>query len=408
MPRAPRRHGREVHRRRGHGRLRRPSAPRGRRAARGPRRDRDARRGSPRSNGELERDYGVALEVRIGVNTGEVVTGEAAGQRLVTGDAVNVAARLEQAAAPGEILLGERRTRSRGTRSRSSRSSRSRSRARPSRSRRTACVARRSRAPGFERRLDAPLVGRRDELARVRAAFDAAVDERRCRARDRGRPARHRQVPSRRARSPASSATRRQCSRGRCLPYGEGITYWPLREIFGAAGAEDELDAALAGRRAEDVFWAVRKALETRTGAAARARRSRTSTGPSRRSSTCSSTSPTGRATRRFCCSASLARSCSTRPGVAAATERDLPRTAVGGRGGQADRELLAARRSTTTRSPDPRGRRGKPALRRAAPRDDRGGRRRGARPVDDPGAARRPRSTGSPTRSARSSSGPP
>ena len=42
---------------------------------------------------------------RIGVNTGEVVTGTA--ERLATGDAVNVAARLEQAAAPGEILIGE-------------------------------------------------------------------------------------------------------------------------------------------------------------------------------------------------------------------------------------------------------------------------------------------------------------
>src|ERR671939_261751 len=44
------------------------------------------------------------LTARIGVNTGEVVTGE--GDTLVTGDAVNVAARLEQAAAPGEVLIG--------------------------------------------------------------------------------------------------------------------------------------------------------------------------------------------------------------------------------------------------------------------------------------------------------------
>jgi class 3 adenylate cyclase len=44
------------------------------------------------------------LEVRIGVNTGEVVTGTE--ERLATGDAVNVAARLEQAAQPGEVLLG--------------------------------------------------------------------------------------------------------------------------------------------------------------------------------------------------------------------------------------------------------------------------------------------------------------
>src|SRR6478735_4550182 len=56
-------------------------------------------------NEELERGYGTRLELRIGVNTGEVVTGTE--ERLATGDAVNVAARLEQAAGPGEILIGE-------------------------------------------------------------------------------------------------------------------------------------------------------------------------------------------------------------------------------------------------------------------------------------------------------------
>src|SRR5207244_1592250 len=57
---------------------------------------------------ELERDWQVRLDTRTGINSGEVVTGDpAAGQALVTGDAVNVAARLEQAAPPGEILIGE-------------------------------------------------------------------------------------------------------------------------------------------------------------------------------------------------------------------------------------------------------------------------------------------------------------
>src|SRR6266511_5004897 len=51
------------------------------------------------------RDAVDELELRIGVNTGEVVTGS--GETLVTGDAVNVAARLEQAAQPGEVLIGE-------------------------------------------------------------------------------------------------------------------------------------------------------------------------------------------------------------------------------------------------------------------------------------------------------------
>src|SRR6476659_7853165 len=55
-------------------------------------------------NDDLARDYGTTLEVRIGVNTGEVVTGTE--ERLATGDAVNVTARLQQAAQPGEVLLG--------------------------------------------------------------------------------------------------------------------------------------------------------------------------------------------------------------------------------------------------------------------------------------------------------------
>src|SRR5213080_3222205 len=58
-------------------------------------------------NGELEREWGVRIAARIGVNTGETVVGDSSsGPTLLTGDAVNVAARLEQAAGPGEILIG--------------------------------------------------------------------------------------------------------------------------------------------------------------------------------------------------------------------------------------------------------------------------------------------------------------
>src|SRR4249919_932995 len=65
----------------------------------------ELRGGLAELNEELERSYGTRLELRMGVNTGEVVTGTE--ERLATGDAVNVAARLEQAAQPGEVLLGE-------------------------------------------------------------------------------------------------------------------------------------------------------------------------------------------------------------------------------------------------------------------------------------------------------------
>src|SRR4249919_438324 len=68
----------------------------------------DMRDGLAALNEELERDRGVAIEVRIGVNTGEVVAGASATDTaIVTGDAVNVAARLEQHAAPGDVLIGE-------------------------------------------------------------------------------------------------------------------------------------------------------------------------------------------------------------------------------------------------------------------------------------------------------------
>jgi class 3 adenylate cyclase len=57
-------------------------------------------------NEDLERQHGVRLLVRTGINTGEVMAGDPrAGQAFVSGDSVNVAARLEQVAPPGETLL---------------------------------------------------------------------------------------------------------------------------------------------------------------------------------------------------------------------------------------------------------------------------------------------------------------
>ena len=61
-------------------------------------------------NPEFEHHYGVTLRVRIGVNTGEVIApaSDDASQAIVAGDAVNVAARLEQAARPRSVLVGRR------------------------------------------------------------------------------------------------------------------------------------------------------------------------------------------------------------------------------------------------------------------------------------------------------------
>jgi class 3 adenylate cyclase/tetratricopeptide (TPR) repeat protein len=233
-------------------------------------------------NAELEPELGVRLDARFGVNTGTVVASDpASGSTFITGDAVNLAKRLEQAAGPGEILVGTatyplvkdavtvgpRETfRVKGKRQEVMRW-------------RLEEVD--AQAAGVRRRFDAPLVGRHPDLARMRAAFDRAASSGRCQlltmtgAAGVGKSRLARELLD----GLAGEATRLT---GQCLPYGDGITFWPLAQIVDQAGAEAglvevlaeeadgdlvaELVKAAIGRTdatgGEEMFWAVRRYLE--------------------------------------------------------------------------------------------------------------------------------------------------
>ncbi|MEW6060035.1 MAG: adenylate/guanylate cyclase domain-containing protein [Actinomycetota bacterium] len=182
-------------------------------------------------NKELERDQGANLECRIGISTGEVVAGDAsARQALVTGDPVNVAARLEQVAPVGEVLLSDTTLRlvrdavvteilgPLELRGKSDRVPAHR------------LVAIHAGAAGFARRLDSPLVGRSRQLAQLRQAFEDVTAERVCHLFTiLGPPG----VGKSRLVQEAIEGFALEATvlRGRCLSYGEGITYWPLAEI---------------------------------------------------------------------------------------------------------------------------------------------------------------------------------
>ena len=193
-------------------------------------------------NKELERDRGVTLASRIGVNTGEVVAGDpAAGQMLVTGDAVNTAARLEQAAAPGEILIGEetyRLTRD-AVRAEPAEPIPAKGKNEPVPAYRLEDVT--AGAAGHHRRLDAPIVGRDRELALLRQAFERVTTDHSCHLFTVLGPAGA--GKTRLVEEFAGQVTAATILRGRCLAYGDGITFWPVVELVGQAAGLSILDA---------------------------------------------------------------------------------------------------------------------------------------------------------------------
>ena len=188
----------------------------------------EMREGLRELNKELERDFGVELESRIGVNTGEVVTGTGA-ETLATGDAMNAAARLEQAAAPGEVLVGADTyalVRD-AVEAEPVPPIAVRGKAEAVRAYRLAGV---TGSHGIARRFDTPMVGRERELRMLREALDRAVSDRACvlftliGAAGVGK--------SRLIEEFLTGRDGVRVLRGRCLPYGEGITYWPVVEML--------------------------------------------------------------------------------------------------------------------------------------------------------------------------------
>jgi tetratricopeptide (TPR) repeat protein len=207
----------------------------------------------------------LGLKGRIGVMTGEVVTGTE--ERLATGDAVNVAARLEQAAQPGEVLIGRPTLALVGEAAD----------AEPIES--LELKGKTEPVPAYRllRVRDAPerlhrarFVGRERELGIVREVWERVVSERRCELvtviGDAG-------VGKSRLATELLEAIEATVVIGRCPPYGEGITYWPVVEVLKQLDALPPDETAAEAIRsllrdsevatsAEEIAWAFRKTLE--------------------------------------------------------------------------------------------------------------------------------------------------
>jgi class 3 adenylate cyclase/tetratricopeptide (TPR) repeat protein len=193
-----------------------------------------------RYSAELWHRRGTTFEVRIGVNTGEVVVGDvSAGSSFVSGDVVNVAARLEQSAAAGEIRVGEETLRLvRDAVAAEPLELDLRGKSAPVAAYRLVEV--RGGVPGVARRMGAPLVGRAQELDALRQAVARAVNEMSCQLVTVVGPA---GVGKSRiaVQLAAEAEDEMTVLRGRCLPYGEGITFWPVAEVIRqAAGITDD------------------------------------------------------------------------------------------------------------------------------------------------------------------------
>jgi len=183
-------------------------------------------------NEELERDFAVRLAARIGVNTGEVLVGTGSTDfGRVTGDPVNTAARLETAAAPGEVLIGPDTFAlvRNAVEVEPIEPLELKGKAKPVRPYRLLDVLPGTAAP--PRASSSPMVGRERELEDLHRAFQRAVQDRTCLlftvlgAAGAGKSRLTEEFVARAGDSGHVVV-------GRCLPYGEGITYWPVAQAL--------------------------------------------------------------------------------------------------------------------------------------------------------------------------------
>jgi class 3 adenylate cyclase/tetratricopeptide (TPR) repeat protein len=215
-------------------------------------------------NAQLELEQGFGIEVRTGLNTGEVVA-DATDEMdaMIVGDAVNVAARLEQSAAPGEILLGAstyRLVRDQ-VQVEEVEPLTVKGKAEPVVAHRLVDLT--PDADAQPRRLVAPLIGRDRELTVISHAFERATDQRSLQlltVLGAAGVGKSRLI----AEFLAGLDVEHQTLRGRCLPYGEGVTYLPLAAAIKSAAAisgdetpkeaSDKLASLVAGDPEGDVI----------------------------------------------------------------------------------------------------------------------------------------------------------
>jgi class 3 adenylate cyclase/tetratricopeptide (TPR) repeat protein len=207
----------------------------------------------------------LGVQARIGLTTGEVVTGTE--ERLATGDAVNVAARLEQAAPPGEVLLGRETLAlvAQSVEVEALEPLALKGKAEPVPAYRLLAVGEEGPRAGH-----AAMVGRATELRRLRDAFEQAERNRSCQLFTILGSA---GVGKSRLTAEFLEGLDATVIRGRCLSYGDGITYWPLVEALIQLGTRPEDTAAAATITAvlgetgqattpDEIAWAFRKTIE--------------------------------------------------------------------------------------------------------------------------------------------------